>query len=103
MYFTLSRLAGGCWQALVPAVGYDPQAGFTNQKPARRTPGRFAPWVKVVSSRLGLAPRAEELLQSAYALVSSDRARDGAANSTLQDEVPTRIAASVATEIYRAC
>ena len=78
-------------------------AGFTNQKPARRTPGGYAPWVKVINSRLGLAPRAEELLQSADALVSSDRARDSDVNSTLQDAAPTRIAASVATEIYRSC
>jgi len=39
-------------------------AGFTNQKPARRTPGRYAPWVRLVHARLGLAPRAEALLQS---------------------------------------
>ena len=38
-------------------------AGFTNQKPARRTPGRYAPWVKLVHARVGLAPRAEALLQ----------------------------------------
>jgi hypothetical protein len=38
-------------------------AGFTNQKPARRTPGRYAPWVKLVHTRVGLAPRAEALLQ----------------------------------------
>ena len=38
-------------------------AGFTNQKPARRTPGRHAPWVKLVHARVGLAPRAETLLQ----------------------------------------
>jgi len=39
-------------------------AGFTNQKPARRTPDRYAPWVKLVHARAGLAPRAEALLQS---------------------------------------
>jgi hypothetical protein len=39
-------------------------AGFTNQKPARRTPDRYAPWVKLVHARVGLAPRAEGLLQS---------------------------------------
>lgn len=38
-------------------------AGFTNQKPARRIPGRYAPWVKLVHARVGLAPRAEVLLQ----------------------------------------
>ncbi len=39
-------------------------AGFTNQKPARRTPDRYAPWVKLVHARVGLAPRGEALLQS---------------------------------------
>ena len=31
-------------------------AGFTNQKPARRTLDRYAPWVKLVHARAGLAP-----------------------------------------------
>lgn len=39
-------------------------AGFTNQKPARRTPDRYAPWVKLVHARVGLAPRGESLLES---------------------------------------
>jgi len=39
-------------------------AGFTNQKPARRTPDRCAPWVKLIHARVNLAPRAEALLQS---------------------------------------
>ena len=39
-------------------------AGFTNQKPARRTPDRYAPWVKLIYASVGLAPRAEALLQS---------------------------------------
>ena len=40
-------------------------AGFTNQKPARRTSRGHAPWVKVVSAQAGVAPQAEALLQSA--------------------------------------
>jgi hypothetical protein len=40
-------------------------AGFTNQKPQRRTPGGIAPWVKVVYSHAGLARRADSLLQAA--------------------------------------
>jgi hypothetical protein len=39
-------------------------AGFTNQKPARRKPDRYAPWVKLIHARAGLAPRAKTLLQS---------------------------------------
>ncbi len=39
-------------------------AGFTNQKPARRTPDRYAPWVRLVHARAGLAPRGASLLES---------------------------------------
>jgi DNA primase RepB-like protein len=40
-------------------------AGFTNQKPQRRTSGGYAPWVKIVHARAGLARGADGLLQSA--------------------------------------
>src|SRR5207247_1014011 len=78
-------------------------AGFTNQKPARRTAAGYAPWVKVIGAKLGLAPRAEALLRSATALVSPDRAQDSGPHSTFQDSAPIRIVAPLATEIYRAC
>ena len=39
-------------------------AGFTNQKPTRRTPGGYAPWAKLVHARAGLASRGESLLES---------------------------------------
>ena len=78
-------------------------AGFTNQKPARRTPGGYAPWVKVVDAKVGLAPRAEALLQSARALASPDRVLVSSTDSTFQDASPAGIAASVASEIYRGC
>lgn len=45
-------------------------AGFTNQKPQRRTRNGCAPWVKVVYTHPGLARHADELLQSGAALVS---------------------------------
>lgn len=40
-------------------------AGFTNQKPERRTIYGYAPWVRIVHARAGLAPGAEALIQSA--------------------------------------
>jgi RepB DNA-primase N-terminal domain/RepB DNA-primase C-terminal helical domain len=40
-------------------------AGFTNQKPQRRTVSGHAPWVKIVHARAGLARNADALLQSA--------------------------------------
>jgi hypothetical protein len=42
-------------------------AGFTNQKPQRRFRNGYAPWVKVVYTRNGLARRASDLLRSAAA------------------------------------
>jgi len=45
-------------------------AGFTNQKPQRRTRDGCAPWVKVVYTHPGMARQASELLQSAAAAVS---------------------------------
>jgi hypothetical protein len=40
-------------------------AGFTNQKPQRRTPGGYPSWVKVVHTAAGLARRSAALLQAA--------------------------------------
>ncbi len=78
-------------------------AGFTNQKPARRTLDGYAPWVKVVDTKLGLATQAAALLQSARALASPHPNLASSANSTFQDEAPLGVTASVATEIYGGC
>ena len=74
-------------------------AGFTNQKPARRTLTGYAPWVKVLETRAVFAPDAEALLRSARAWASPPPVPA----STLQDAAPDAIAASVATEIYKDC
>jgi len=78
-------------------------AGFTNQKPTRRTPDRCAPWVKLVHARVGLAPRAEALLhfvrQSAQPLwhpTSHLRIHSTATE-------PGPISAEEAITIYRDC
>lgn len=73
-------------------------AGFTNQKPARRTLTGHAPWVKVVDTQAGLAPRAEALLQSARALASPPLPTSSACSSW-QDAAG--VTASLATEIYQ--
>jgi hypothetical protein len=73
-------------------------AGFTNQKPARRTLTGHAPWVKVVDTLAGLAPRAEALLQSARALASPPLPASSACSSW-QDAAG--VTASLATEIYQ--
>lgn len=102
-------LASTAGKLLAAAYGGDPAstdwrhlgrlAGFTNQKPARRTAGGHAPWVKVVSAQAAVAPQAEALLQSARTLASPP----SYATATFQDSVPSPIAASVATELYQAC
>jgi hypothetical protein len=48
-------------------------AGFTNQKPQRRTRDGYAPWVKVMYRSFGLARRADQLLQSAASLSAPAR------------------------------
>jgi len=45
-------------------------AGFTNQKPTRRTLNGDSPWVIVRRARAGLASRAEDLLQSVTRLAT---------------------------------
>jgi len=59
----LAYLYGGDW-ASTDWRHLGRLAGFTNQKPARRTPGRYAPWVRLVHARAGLAPRGESLVES---------------------------------------
>jgi RepB DNA-primase from phage plasmid len=74
-------------------------AGYTNQKPARRTLTGYAPWVKVVETNAVFASGAEALLRSAQAWASPPPALA----STVPDAAPDAIAASVAMEIYRDC
>ncbi|HVO79278.1 MAG TPA: DNA-primase RepB domain-containing protein [Terriglobales bacterium] len=102
-------LASAAGKLLAAAYGGDPAstdwrhlgrlAGFTNQKPARRTAGGYAPWVKVVSAKAVLASQAEALLQSAHVLASPPPAL----TATFHDSVPSTIAASVAAQLYQAC
>lgn len=106
-------VATAAGKLLAAAYGGDPAstdwrhlgrlAGFTNQKPARRTRAGYAPWVKVVSTRAGLAPQAEALLRSACAWAARPREHVLPGNSTGDRSVPATIAASVAVEIYSAC
>jgi len=74
-------------------------AGFTNQKPARRTPDHSAPWVKLVYAHMGLAPRAEALLASVRQ--RAPPARPLPMHSTATESDPTSV--EEATTIYRGC
>lgn len=112
---TLATAAG---KQLARAYGGDPAStdwrhlgrlvGFTNQKPARRTPGGYAPWVKLVHARPGLAPQAEALLQSLtwtllLATVSTTKARPRSNAPLPLDATPDEVGRSEAIEIYQAC
>jgi hypothetical protein len=76
-------------------------AGFTNQKPARRLPGGYSPWVKVVSAQAGLAPCAAELLQSAKPCVQPLSRPSSRLRSTATP--PSPISAQEANTIYQSC
>jgi len=77
-------------------------AGFTNQKPSRRTHCGLAPWVKILRARAGLAPNADALIQSA-------RNRWGPGWSSSADvthahgDLAAPIAAADAITIYEDC
>ncbi|HEY6305773.1 MAG TPA: DNA-primase RepB domain-containing protein [Candidatus Angelobacter sp.] len=76
-------------------------AGFTNQKPVRRTPDRFAPWVKLVHARVGVAPCAEVLLQSARQSAQPPAHSYLRLRSTTTGPAPA--SAAEARAIYRSC
>jgi len=75
-------------------------AGFTNQKPARHAPGRYAPWVRLFHARAGLAPRGESLLESVSQSIQPSAA-PFPIDWTTADPDPAR--AAEALTIYRGC
>jgi hypothetical protein len=83
-------------------------AGFTNQKPARRTSSGYAPWVRILHARAGLAPNADSLLHSAAR--SLLRVSGAAAPIDRGDPLglhdmpaPASISPSQAIQIYHHC
>jgi len=80
-------------------------AGFTNQKPQRRTRHGYPPWVKVVYTRPGLARCAHDLLRSAEAppplpLAHGADYPDGAPEDPLPGP-PSVMSAAQAAAIYQ--
>jgi hypothetical protein len=75
-------------------------AGFTNQKPARRTIHGYAPWVKIVHARAGLAPQASALVESAWKCPPRPTE---ASSPQSPDPRPLPITAADANAIYRNC
>jgi hypothetical protein len=84
-------------------------AGFTNQKPQRRTASGYAPWVKILHARAGLACAAETLLQSVMPSPGAiqQRRHDAASRHqsdhtvTLPHAAPPNMSAAQAAEIYQ--
>lgn len=68
-------------------------AGFTNQKPARRTGCGHAPWVKILYAQPVLAPKANFLLESAVSQWQP-------AAPSLANLEPASISSAQATMIY---
>ena len=80
-------------------------AGFTNQKPARRTPRGFPPWVTVLHAHAGLASRGAHLLQSVTTALTrvpgTPAAIDRACPPDSDEGVaPSRITPHAAIQIY---
>lgn len=75
-------------------------AGFTNQKPARRAPGRYAPWVRLVHARAGLAPGGDSLVESVRQSIQPP-ASSFPLDWTTAD--PNPASAAEAATIYRSC
>jgi hypothetical protein len=78
-------------------------AGFTNQKPARRTPDRYAPWVKLLHARAGVAPRAEALLLSLNQSAAPTWDQTSRLHMYSAATEPDPISGQEATTIYRGC
>jgi RepB DNA-primase from phage plasmid len=81
-------------------------AGFTNQKPARRTPGGHAPWVKIVHAHVVVAPQAEALLESVMSSAPAGLSSEGTnrADHQTRSEAPApSLSTAQATAIYQDC
>jgi hypothetical protein len=83
-------------------------AGFTNQKPGRRTDMGYAPWVKILYARAGLARNAEALLQSVISWPAATPRRSREATARQSDRAaappqagPLKMDAAQALDIYQ--
>jgi len=78
--------------------------GFTNQKLQRRTPGGYAPWVKIVEAHAVLASAAQDLLHSATQRMTrqtTSAARDAAHHLSGVGNQGLTITAQGAVSIYQ--
>ena len=77
-------------------------AGFTNQKPKRRCPGGYAPWVKLLHAQAGLATHGALLVEAAQSRLR-DRIPPTSEAAPSSPATPDRsVTARAATAIYQA-
>ena len=105
----LPHTATALARRLAQAYGGDPAsadwrhlgrlAGFTNQKPARRSLSGFPPWVKIIHACPGLAPNANALLASAIQLPQPLPPLP----QTHSHQDSPAITAAAASSLYRSC
>jgi hypothetical protein len=77
-------------------------AGFTNQKPQRRTASGSAPWVRIVEARAILASAAQNLLHSAtQAIAQHSTAAPDMPNPLFHLSNPSTITVQGAARIYQ--
>jgi hypothetical protein len=86
-------------------------AGFTNQKSQRRTAGGYAPWVRVLHARTGLAPYAETLIETAlqgptaaaWPINNRISCDQPPADALGPDAMSPRLTTGEAAQVYRDC
>jgi hypothetical protein len=77
-------------------------AGFTHQKPKRRRPGGYAPWVKLLHAQAGLATHGASLVEAAERRLQ-DHILPATPATPDSNGAPDRsLTASAATAIYQA-
>jgi hypothetical protein len=85
-------------------------AGFTNQKPQRRSGGGYAPWVRILHACAGLAPQAQTLIETALqgpataALPTARISWDQPPEDIMgPHSTPPRLTTAEAAQVYRDC
>ena len=83
-------------------------AGFTNQKPQRRT-GGYAPWVRILHARAGVALHAQTLIETALQgpatteLPTDPISWDQPPADAIGSDSTPRLTTAEATQVYRDC
>lgn len=77
-------------------------AGFTNQKPQRRRPDSYAPWVKLLHAQAGLATQGAALVQAAQRQLADRAVADFPSPSLVLAPLDPALPSSAAAATYQA-